>query len=322
MPFTVDLCGIITNAGSSVSFTSKDGKALVKREITVADDSATSMNVTLWGERAQKADSDFQGNPLVAIKGVLVKEWQQGRSGSLLESGHLELNPDVTKPEFEVAQKVQEWWNRGGSSQSISALSQTGGTVGGIRTTGKEVSVAEMRKAADMVGDRQELFTITCRLAVVQTRKQGEVQPMLYMACQEPKDGNGLPCNKRIDSSGFCAACNRAGKAAPKLNIRCRFSDFSDSCWLTCFHEASQKIISMSAEQAQSLEISGGREALEQALKTSFYKKPVQVTVRAKLDTYNGELRSNITAIDAAPVSRRTHGRALLKELEEMLYMA
>lgn len=320
LPCTVDLCGIITSAGSAVSFTSKEGKSLVKREITIADDSATTMSVTLWGDRAQKADSEFQGTPLVAIKGVLVKEWQQGRSGSLLESGHLELNPDVSKPEFEVAQKVLEWWNRGGSDQKLTALSQVGMISGGIKTTGQHLSVVDMRRAADAVGETQQIFTITCRLTVVQTRKQGEAQPMLYMACLEPKEQNGLPCNRRVDAQGFCAACNRVGKAGPKLNLRCRFADYSDSCWLTCFHEASQKVVSMSSEQAQSLENSGGREALENALKAISFKRPLQVTVRAKLDNYNGDVRTNITAIDAAPVNRRSHGRQMLAELEQMLY--
>merc|ERR1719243_332613 len=121
-------------------------------------------------------------------------------------------------------------------------------------------------------------------------RKQGETQPLVYMGCQEPKEGNGLPCNRRLDSSGFCASCNRAGKAAPRLNVRCRFADYGDSCWLTTFHEPAQKVLGLTGERCRELEEgAGGREALEAAVRNQFFGELLQVTVRAKLDTYNGE---------------------------------
>lgn len=142
----------------------------------------------------------------------------------------------------------------------------------------------------------------------------------MYMACQEPKEGNGLPCNRRIDSSGFCAACNRAGKAAPKLNLRCRFADFCDGAWLTTFHEPAQRALGMTAEEAQALEAGeGGREDLETKVRSCYFQQPLQVTVRAKLDNYNGEPRTNISCVDARPVARGEHGRAMLQEIEAML---
>merc|ERR1719446_1378586 len=70
-----------------MSLTSKDGKELVKREITIADDTATSMTIALWAERAQQEDKVFEGNPVVTLKSVAVKDWQGSRSGSLLQSG-------------------------------------------------------------------------------------------------------------------------------------------------------------------------------------------------------------------------------------------
>ncbi len=41
----------------------------------------------LWGERAQEVDSKFEGKPVIAVKRVLVKEWNGGRGGSLLQDG-------------------------------------------------------------------------------------------------------------------------------------------------------------------------------------------------------------------------------------------
>jgi len=93
LPCNVDLCGVVTSAGPVVSFTSKDGKELVKRELIIADDTAMTMTMALWGDRAKQDDKDFAGNPVIGLKGVVIKEFLGGRSGSLLQGGHLIMKP-------------------------------------------------------------------------------------------------------------------------------------------------------------------------------------------------------------------------------------
>jgi len=252
---------------------------------------------------------------VVALKGVNIKEWNGGRAGSLLESGSLVSNPDI--PE---GHRTRSWWEQTGQSVTLTNLSQQTTNGGGRAPAGKLMSLDEVRRASERVLDQPELFGATCRLALVQTKKQGETQPLFYMACQEPKEGRGLPCNRRVDESGFCATCSRAGKCAPRLNLRCRFSDFGDSLWLTTFHEPAQRILAMTGDEVKSIEHGeGGREALEATVREKYFSQPFQITVRAKLDMYNGEPRTNITCIDARPVSRGEHGRFLLKEIDEML---
>jgi len=177
-----------------------------------------------------------------------------------------------------------------------------------------------MRKKAELLLDQPELYSVVCRLALVQTDKRGEPQPLFYTACQELKEGKGLPCQRRVDSSGFCAACNRVGKAAPRFALRCRFSDYSDNAWLTTFHEAAQQVIGLSAEQVEAMERgAGGREELEALLSSRYFRQPVRLTLRAKLETWNGEARTNISCIDARPAPRAERGRAMLEEIRERL---
>jgi len=176
------------------------------------------------------------------------------------------------------------------------------------------------RHAGEQITAQGETFSLVTRLAFVQLRKRDDVQPLYYIACQEPKAGNGMPCNKRVDSGGFCAACNRVGKAAPRLNIRCRFSDYSDSAWLTTFHEAAQKVLATTSEEIQTLEnAEDGREKVEALIRKLYFQQPMQLSIRARLDTYQGETRPNISCTDARPVQRGTHARAMLKSIKEML---
>eukprot|EP00440_Ansanella_granifera_P031315 gb/GFBE01034001.1/.p1 GENE.gb/GFBE01034001.1/~~gb/GFBE01034001.1/.p1 ORF type:complete len:467 (+),score=133.58 gb/GFBE01034001.1/:1-1401(+) len=316
LPCTLDLCGVVVSFKQPYSFTSKDGKDLTKREILLADDSANSMSVTLWGERAQKEDKVFEGNPVVCIKGVTVKEWQSSRSGSLREDGALLF--DRKEPEV---QRVSQWWTNGGSSQKLTALSQDGPS-GPRAPQGKPADLWEVRQVAEKGVADQEVFNVVCRLAVVQTKKQGESQPLFYNACQELKEnkalGKELPCNKRVDQSGYCASCGRAGKVAPRLNLRCKFTDCSDSGWFTTFHDGAQRVISMEATEVKELE-SKSREDLESAVRGSYFQQPFQVTIKAKAEVYNGEQRTNLSCVDARPVPVKDHARLMLSEIQDML---
>merc|ERR1711959_687713 len=132
-----------------------------------------------------------------------------------------------------------------------------------------QTTLSGLRMAAERLGHQPEIFSVVTRLALVQTRKQGEVQPLTYMACQEPREGSGYLCQKRVDERGFCNSCQRTGKVAPRLTVRCRFVDFEDQAWLTSFHEAA-------------------REELDAAIKKRYFEKPVNLTVRAKMSSYNG----------------------------------
>lgn len=317
LPCTVELCGVIVSFKPLFTFTSKEGKALQKREIVVADDTATSLTVALWGAKAEQEDKLFENSPVVCLKGVRVQEWNGGRSGSMLPAGSINFQPAT--PE---AERIKAWWSQGGSTQSITSISMDGGGGGGKGAVpGKFVSLGELRQSAEALSASQtEQFTVVSRLAMVQTQKQGMPQPLYYMACLEPKPGSGLPCNKRVDETSFCAACNRVVKAAPRLNIRCRFSDSSDSLWLTTFHEAAQRVLDRTAEKVKELE-SGedGRDALESAIRRCYFQQPMQISVRAKIDFYNGEARPNITCQDARPVQRGAHARSMLKSIQEML---
>lgn len=316
VPCVVEMCGIIVAFRDTFSFTSKEGRELTKREVTIADDTATSLTVTLWGTKATQDNSCFEGNPLVTLRGVRIGEWNGGRSGSMLEAGSV-----VWKPSTPEAQRIQAWWSQGGSGQTLKALSVDMSAGGGAaRATAKASSMAELRELSEQVTTQGEVYTIISRLALVQMKKQGEPQPLYYLACQEQRPGSTLLCNKRVDSTGFCASCNRVVKVAPRLNLRCRLSDFSDSAWLTTFHEPAQKAIQMTAEEVQGLEEGeGGRDSLEAAVRSRYYMQPMQFSIRAKLDTYQGEVRPNITCVDARPLQRGSHAREMLKGIREML---
>jgi len=313
-PCIVDLCGVVVSF-QGLQTIRKDGQELVKRDITLADDTGNTITVALWNERAKQAESAFEGTPVVALKGVSVKEWNGGRAGSLTSGGAMQLQPD-----FPEAANLQQWWKQGGSTQNLTALSRAGG--GGMAQNAKDMTLGEMKGESQRLADQMAHYNVASRLALVQLRKQGETQPLSYMSCQEPREGQSMPCQRRLDEKGFCVSCQRAGKAAPRLNLRCRFSDFADQAWLTTFNEPGEAVLGMSAKEVYDLENNGGRDKLEALIREKYFSQPFQLVVRAKLDFYQGESRTNITCVSAQPVNIKQHGRKMLKEIREHLLVA
>jgi hypothetical protein len=177
------------------------------------------------------------------------------------------------------------------------------------------------QKAQELKVDETAFYKVTARLALVTTRKQGEQIPIHYKACQEMRETQygKLACNKRVDSSGFCASCSLAGKTAMRLNFRGKFSDFGDSAWLTTFHEAAESALGMTAEQIAGLDQGEeGWDQLEAKLRQHHYAQPIELTVRAKMETYQGEPRTNVTCTGATPIDHRAHGRKLLARVHEL----
>ena len=104
--------------------------------------------------------------------------------------------------------------------------------------------------------------------------------------------------------------------------LRCRFVDSEDQAWITTFHKPAQYIPGMTGDEVRALELQaeeGGREQLETAIRNRYFEQPFQATVRAKLESYKGQLRTNITCSEAHPVQRRAHGRMMLKDIYESL---
>jgi len=118
--FVTDVLGVVTTF-NDVQHTVKrsTGQEFVKRDINIVDDSNVmvsnllnehisifyyyerinnflficQVSVTLWGKQAE--DFDGSNNPIIAIKGARIGEFNGGKNLSLLNSSVLEKDPDL-----------------------------------------------------------------------------------------------------------------------------------------------------------------------------------------------------------------------------------
>jgi replication factor A1 len=108
----VDILAVVTEIGEvSLIISKKSGKELMKCELVLEDDPGTDVRLTMWGDAAQAAQTNFASKPVVAFKQVQMTEY--GLSG-----GRFQVNPPQ-------AQALKQWWEPNNAAQSLSMT--TGG---------------------------------------------------------------------------------------------------------------------------------------------------------------------------------------------------
>jgi len=81
----VDVIGVVTSVGPAARILAKSGNELTKRVLVIADDSGASIELTIWGDNAEKFPDD-SANAVIAFKGLRVTEWNQKSLGTSLSS--------------------------------------------------------------------------------------------------------------------------------------------------------------------------------------------------------------------------------------------
>ena len=74
----VDICGIASDIGLVTDVVArKDSRTLKKRNITIVDDTNTSVELTLWGRTAEEFEPEAPGQPkhVVVIRKAKVSDW-------------------------------------------------------------------------------------------------------------------------------------------------------------------------------------------------------------------------------------------------------
>ena len=119
---TIDCAGVVRDFQPVSTLTAKStGRELFKRDVSLVDDSGVAVRLTLWGAEAQKEDSTFEGNPVLAVKGARIGEFQ-GKNLSTGFSSTL-VYDDVSIPEVAA---LKQWWQDSGSTAPTKSLSSSG----------------------------------------------------------------------------------------------------------------------------------------------------------------------------------------------------
>jgi len=313
LPFQCDILGIATFFEASKQITSGE-RNFSKATLHVCDASGYCLEIGIWGEQGSSLnEADFANNPVVALKGVRVQEYN-GRTGSLTHSGTIVPGFDSRE-----AKALRTWWEAGGRSQDLVKLSDSSLSLGtGNKAPTELLTLAETRDKSETLGSEAQYWDTIVRLSMVQTQNR-ELEPIdiMYNSCQELTERNGrsIACNKKVDDRGYCPVHDNTAKTAWRWKPRAQFVDESDSLFLGVFENEFTTMIGKTANEAFAMKENGTK--IESVLKKKYFEQTYKLRIRANIEEYQGQSRPKVNIVSARPVSYGDRARQYLFELKQ-----
>jgi len=295
----VDVIGVCQTAGELTMLMSKTTrKELKKRDVTIVDQSLSSVTITLWDTQAEDFDGSLQ--PVIAIKGSRIREFMGSKSLSLLGSTVMQINPDI-----EEAHRLRGWYDSLPSNAeftSISARSDVGGNNQFLTIKGAQL--AQLGS-----GDKADYYSMYSHLIFVKS------ESALYKACPKPD------CQKKVidrnDGTYRCEKCNdETENFKYRLMLSAQLSDSTGNQWVTMFQETAESLLgTTSAELGRLMEES--KEEYSDVFQRQMFKL-FDIRARAKMETYNNETRLKVSIFGIKPIDYKVASAKLIATIKRL----
>ena len=195
----LDVVGVATNVGQLGSVKRKsDGSELMRRDITIVDESALTVTVTLWDKLAEEQGQTLESSvspQIVVLRGVRVTDFN-GVSVSTVSRTELIIEPDdVTE-----VTKLRSWYDDKGSQMETKAAGE------GLATANKtaKATLSQRKGLKDIPNVGDLINTTTYVNNIVATVTKVFTNSMYYRACPE-KDNNKKVIDNG-DGEWYCEA--------------------------------------------------------------------------------------------------------------------
>uniref|UniRef100_A0A0A9YUP1 Replication protein A subunit n=1 Tax=Lygus hesperus TaxID=30085 RepID=A0A0A9YUP1_LYGHE len=295
----LDFVGVCKSAGDIINLTSKTtNRELKKRDLSIVDQTQAAVTLTLWGSQAEEFNAD--GNPIIAVKGGKVNEFNGGKSVGLVGGSVFNINPDI--PE---AHRLRGWYD--GLSADTKFTSISASIEGG--SSGKWCTLAEAIEEKLGYGDKPDYFSTYVNVMHVKTEK------CVYKACPTPD------CNKKvIDQNTGQYRCEKCNKEFDSYKFRMMLSmnvgDFSGNQWVTLFHDAAEDMLGVSGDEVGRWQENESPEFGEVFKKVTL--RPYNMKLRAKVENYGDESRLKMTVMNAKVPDFKDRCRRLITEIRQL----
>lgn len=313
----VDVIGVLKTANPVFQITAKStGKAFDRRNITIVDDSNFAIDIGLWNQTALEFNTS-EGS-VIAFKGCKVQDFG-GRSLTLTHSGSMVVNPDT--PE---AYQLKGWYDNQGMNENFKSLKVEAGPNQNYIKNRKTILAAQ----EDNLGmhEKPDFFSVKATISYFKTDN------FSYPACSNTVPGNSQApgqqentCNRKVleQSDGWrCEKCNiTLPEPLHRYILNCSITDETGQLWTTLFDQEARKLFGMSAGDLINLKLKQDmNESNEFAdLMESITMKEFNFRLRARQDSYNGNVRIRYQTMSLFDVDFVAECDELCQELDSML---
>ncbi|GMI14756.1 hypothetical protein TrLO_g4325 [Triparma laevis f. longispina] len=309
----IDIIGVVASISPVSSITAKKtGNELKKCELTVMDDSEAQVNVTLWGKKAETAENEYAGCPVVAFKGLKVSDFGGRSCGTLMSSAILK-NPRI--PETE---KISAWFQNRGANATVKNLSTGGGGAGRITTFEERKTVSAIRN--EQLGYNEKPDWLSFKATVSFIKKDKEGGPW-YPACPNAEE----PCKNMCkvistsDDHWQCEKCNKQyDKCCRRYIFSATLSDNTSTCWASIFNDQALGMLQgHTADELNEWMQNGDYDKFEKLFDDALFTEWI-VKAKVKSELVSEEQRVKTTAYAMTPIDYAKESKELLKAIKNL----
>ncbi|KAF2134639.1 replication protein-like protein A 70 kDa DNA-binding subunit [Dothidotthia symphoricarpi CBS 119687] len=301
---TIDTVGVLKEVAEINTITSKTtNKDFSKRELTLADDSQTSVRLTIWGKTAESFEAPLES--IIAFKGVKVSDFG-GRSLSLLSSGTMMVDPDIDE-----AHKLRGWFNAVGQNATFSTHQNMAPSSG---SGGKNESkiISSILEEESYLQDTPTYLSLRASVVYVKNTT------VAYPACSTQG------CNKKVieDNPGswWCEKCQTSfPEPQYRYVLSVNVADHTGTLWLSCFDEAGQAIVGLSANEAMKAKLDDEENDTQHfmTIMQDATCKTFNFRVRAKMETYQDQPKPRYQVLNLYPLNFAQEANKLAQVIKQ-----
>ncbi|BDA51382.1 Replication protein A 70 kDa DNA-binding subunit B [Coccomyxa sp. Obi] len=306
----VDIMGVATTVGPIGSVKrSRDGTELARRDVTLVDQGAKTVVVTLWGTTAEEVGAQLEQQPdaVVSISSCRVTEYN-GVSLSTVTRSAVKV-----EPEGDRAAALRSWWESDGRAAPTQHLGE--GLASAKHASGggapERATFAELRVPKEELppaDSKPSYHTVVATVASIDAQ-----QSLYYEACPEN--------NRKVVKQGEGWFCEYDQQTYPSMVRRyvmlAKCVDASGDCLLSVFNEQAEAMLGMSADEIAVLKEDAEPAKYEAVLKRAQWTEWV-LRVQCRTQEYQGDLRQRLSVASLKPVSFVEESRRMVQELERM----
>lgn len=290
---TIDYLVIIHSFKPCTPFTTKKGVPSFRRDFQVVDKSGLIVDVTFWGDIAQKWEEDFAVGRTLLLQNARFSEYNGSRSLQ---------NSFTTSCQFGLtdnrAMSLDNWYKNANHDQ-FKVLRQMGDNQhDGQQQQQRRVYTRDRFADIDEEliietnNERGEFFHIDGTITRINVGPStsgpdgSQTRYPWYEACKGTRS-DGKQCAKKVlGTAGDGFSCDSCGAVSQDCEYRyilnIQIADESGSRYISLFNQEAETLLGISASELHAISIrENGAEELAE-LSQSFTHKPVSLTVIAK----------------------------------------
>jgi len=218
----VDVEGKVVTAYDVKTFTRKDGDEGKLRNVVIADQTS-KIRVTFWGDDVETVADIQEGDVIRILHGYVKEGYRGGLEYQVGRKGEIVLNP---------------------KDSDLKQLDLTDVAFETVATKASRVLIGEIDETNE--GRNVEI----CGIIVDMGQNR-----VYYEACPT--------CNKKleaVDDGYTCRSCGKVEKPEPRMLYKITIDDGSGSIRATLFGQVGEKLLGMTAEEAQKLIAKSGKD--------------------------------------------------------------